>query len=61
MKVKDKLIIAGITAGVVIGVLLAIKYLPFYTTLIAAGTFVAGTAIGVYGKTIYDKHFNKQG
>ncbi len=59
MTTKTKLIIAAIILGIIIAVFAAIKLLPFWATLIAAGSFIVGIPVGWYAKNVKDKYFTK--
>lgn len=55
MTTKEKWILAAI----IIVVIVAIKLLPFYTTIIALVTYVFGIGTGWFLKRIKDKYFVK--
>jgi energy-converting hydrogenase Eha subunit A len=59
MSKKDKWVTAAIFTIVVVAVLLSIKLLPFYTSLIAYSSFVAGGISGWLIKYLYDKYIVK--
>lgn len=46
MTTKQKLIIAGISIAVIVGIVLGIKFLPVWATLGMIGTFIVGTLFG---------------
>lgn len=53
---KETWIIIGVVIAVIIGILLMIKYLPLYVTIIGLVAFGVGGIGGWYGRLMYDKY-----
>lgn len=53
---KKKIIFAAIVLAAIIGLLCYYKFVPLWGTLVSTGAFIAGIAVGVFGKKWYDKN-----
>jgi uncharacterized membrane protein len=58
---KETWIIIGVVIAVIIGILLMIKYLPLYVTIIGLVAFGVGGIGGWYSRVMYDKYIINKG
>ena len=60
MKLKEKWLICLIILAVILGLVLAVKLLPIYVTIISIATFIFGIGSGWFMKRIHDMYFRPQ-
>ena len=56
---KEKIIVIAVIVAVIALIIVSVKFLPLWSTLISAAASAAAFVGGWYAKTWWDKHVNK--
>lgn len=59
VKLSDKWIITLIILAVIVVIFLFVKLAPFWTSIVALGTFIGGIICGVYLDRFYNKYIKQ--